>query len=248
MMFIPAIDLIEGSCVRLTRGDYSKKIEYGEDPVELASRFRDQGAARLHVVDLDAARSGSEGNLKVIERIIRAASIPVQVGGGVRERGRVARLAEAGASGIILGTVLVKDQELARSLAAEFGTRMIAGIDASEGWVRTTGWTEPASLTAVDLARQAEGMGFGTVIYTDISRDGTLQGPNLDAIAEVAGAVGIPLIAAGGISRLADLHAVAGLEELGVTGVIAGKAIYEGRFTVAEACAALRSAGRKPGS
>lgn len=244
MMFIPAIDLIEGTCVRLTRGDYSKKIEYGEDPVDLAVRFRDQGASRLHVVDLDAARSGSEGNLKVIERIIQAAGIPVQVGGGVRDRRRAADLAEAGATGIILGTVLVKDPELARSLAAEFEERMIAGIDASEGYVRITGWTEPAPFTAADLARQAEGMGFGTVIYTDISRDGTLQGPNLDAIAEVAGAVGIPLIAAGGISRLADLLAVAGLEERGVAGVIAGKAIYERRFTVADACAALRAAGR----
>lgn len=243
MMFIPAIDLIEGTCVRLTRGDYTKKIEYGEDPEDLARRFRDQGAGRLHVVDLDAARGGSEGNLALIERIIRSAGIPVQVGGGVRNRGRVARLVDAGVAGVILGTALVKDPELARLLAAEFGQRMIAGIDAYNGYVRTTGWTEPAPRTAVEAAREAEGMGFGTVIYTDIARDGTLEGPNLPAIAEVADAVGVPLIAAGGISRLSDLLAVAELEERGVVGVIAGKAIYEGRFSVREACGVIGSAG-----
>jgi phosphoribosylformimino-5-aminoimidazole carboxamide ribotide isomerase len=240
MIFIPAIDIIEGSCVRLTQGDFGRKTVYEGDPVDLALRFQDEGAARLHIVDLDAARRGDEGNLQVIERIVGAVGMPVQVGGGVRTRDRAARLLEAGVRWLITGTILIREPDLAASLASEFGASLIAGIDAQDGTVRITGWTETAGKPAVDVALQAQHMGYGAVAYTDIARDGTLQGPNLAAVGEVARALSIPVVAAGGISSLDDVRAVRELEPEGVQGVIAGKAIYEGRISVRDACAALR--------
>jgi phosphoribosylformimino-5-aminoimidazole carboxamide ribotide isomerase len=239
MTFIPAIDLLGGRTVRLDQGDYGKVTAYPDDPAEAAAAFREDGASRIHVVDLDAARSGGDGNIAVIRRIAAGAGVPVQVGGGVRDEGRIAALLDAGVDRVVVGTLLVKNQPLAVRLAKRYGDRLIAGIDAREGVVRVAGWTEGSTVTAVDLAKTVSLMGFPRLIYTDISRDGMLSGPNIDAIGAVAHAGGIPVTAAGGVGSIEHLKMVASLAAGGVEGVIAGKAIYEGRIDVRTACALL---------
>jgi phosphoribosylformimino-5-aminoimidazole carboxamide ribotide isomerase len=248
VIFIPAIDLIGGKCVRLHQGDFSKEVRYPLDPVETALAFRDEGARQLHVVDLDAAR-GAEGgdvsvNFAVIEKIVVQAGVPVEVGGGVRGgppgRDRVKALLEAGASWVILGTLLVKDPAASAKLLHEFEGRLVAGIDAKDGVVRVSGWTESGGIQALDIGRSARRMGFSRIIYTDIARDGTLDGPNLGEIEEMALGTGLPITASGGVSSMDDLVRLKTLEPYGVTGVIAGKAVYEGRISVRDACRLLR--------
>ncbi len=240
MLFIPAIDLIDGKCVRLSRGDYAKKTEYAADPVGVARSFVEQGARWLHVVDLDAAKGEGKHNRKVIARIVGVACAAVEVGGGVRDREGVRELLDMGVDRVVLGTIIVKNGELARDLVLEFGERLAAGIDAREGVVHLSGWTEGGDVEAVELGRRVKRMGFSLIVYTDIARDGMLTGPNIEAIREMALGVALPIIASGGVARIEDIRALKPLEEVGVVGVISGKALYEGRLSVREACKLLQ--------
>ena len=239
MEILPAIDLLDGRCVRLYQGDYQQSQIYHENPVEVARQWAEQGATRLHLVDLDGAKVGKPVNLSAIEAIIRAVDIPVQVGGGLRDRASVAQLLELGVGRVILGTVAVEQPELVANLCKEFPNQIVVGIDARNGKVATRGWLETSTVEATDLAQQMEKLGAAAIIYTDIHRDGTLVGPNLDALREIAAPLEIPVIASGGVSALRDLLSLLSLEALGVNGVIVGKALYTGDVDLKEAISAV---------
>ncbi|PZV24853.1 MAG: 1-(5-phosphoribosyl)-5-((5-phosphoribosylamino)methylideneamino)imidazole-4-carboxamide isomerase [Snowella sp.] len=239
MEILPAIDLLDGRCVRLYQGDYQQSQIYHENPVEVARQWAAQGATRLHLVDLDGAKVGKPVNLAAIEAIVRAVDIPVQVGGGLRDRASVAQLLELGVGRVILGTVAVEQPELVASLCKEFPQQIVVGIDARNGKVATRGWLETSTVEATDLAQQMEKLGAAAIIYTDIHRDGTLVGPNLDALREIAAPLEIPVIASGGVSALRDLLSLLSLEPLGVKGVIVGKALYTGDVDLKEAISAV---------
>ena len=240
MEVIPAIDLLDGKCVRLYQGDYNQASIFNDNPVEVAQRWAAEGATRLHVVDLDGAKAGKSANLTVIEAIAKAISIPVQVGGGLRARAGVAKLLETGVQRAILGTVAVEKPELVTELCQEFPGQIVVGIDARNGMVATRGWLETSEVTATDLAQRMAQQGAAAIIYTDIHRDGTLAGPNMEALRELAEAINIPVIASGGVSSLSDLLSLSGLESIGVTGAIVGRAIYTGDVSLKEA---VRSVG-----
>ncbi len=240
MIFIPAIDLIDGKCVRLYMGDYSKRKEYSSYPEDVAKSFEDEGAEFLHIVDLDAAKNPEKNNLKTIEKIIKAISIPVEVGGGVRTVERVRELQSIGVRRIIIGTIIVKNPEIAEQMISNFNDLIAVSIDAKDGIAYISGWTESGGIDAVQLGIKARDMGVKLLIYTDISRDGTLVGPNIEGIRRMAGETGLPVIAAGGISSIEDLKRVKSIEKDGIIGVISGKAIYEGKFSVREAIGVLR--------
>lgn len=239
MDVIPAIDLLEGRCVRLYQGDYQQAQTFDENPVAVARQWADQGAPRLHVVDLDGAKAGQPVNLQAIEAIVRAIDIPVQVGGGLRDRERAATLLNLGVQRVILGTVAVEQPELVNQLCQEFPDRIVVGIDARNGKVATRGWLETSEVLATDLAQQMAKFGVAAIIYTDIHRDGTLQGPNLEALRELASAVEVPIIASGGVSSVTDLFNLLALEPLGVTGAIVGRALYTGDISLKEAIRAV---------
>jgi phosphoribosylformimino-5-aminoimidazole carboxamide ribotide isomerase len=239
MEILPAIDLLDGRCVRLYQGDYQQSQIYHENPVEVARQWADQGATRLHLVDLDGAKVGKPVNLAAIEAIIRAVDIPVQVGGGLRDRASVIKLLEIGVGRVILGTVAVEQPELVGNLCQEFPQQIVVGIDARNGKVATRGWLETSTVEATDLAQQMEKLGAAAIIYTDIHRDGTLVGPNLEALREIAAPLEIPVIASGGVSALRDLLSLLSLEPLGVKGVIVGKALYTGDVDLKEAISAV---------
>lgn len=239
---IPAIDIRGGKCVRLLQGDYERETVFGEDPVEMARRWEGEGAARLHVVDLDAARCGEPVNLEIVRRIAAALSIPVQMGGGVRSREAVLRALDAGVQRAIVGTAAAADPETARALFSEFGDRLILGLDARDGRVAVAGWRETTNWNAVDLAREMAAAGARRLIYTDIATDGMGVGPSLDSTRALAEAVEIPVIASGGVGKPEDVLAVSELEPVGVESVIVGKAIYTGAVRVKDVLARLREA------
>ena len=239
MDVIPAIDLLEGRCVRLYQGDYAQSETFDENPIAVARQWANQGATRLHVVDLDGAKAGHPVNQHSIEAIVRAVDIPVQVGGGLRSRQSVADLLALGVQRVILGTVAVEHPDLIASLCQEFPNQIVVGIDARNGRVATRGWIETAEILATDLAQQIAQAGVAAIIYTDIHRDGTLQGPNLDALRELASTTPIPVIASGGVSSTVDLLSLLALEPLGVTGVIIGRALYTGDIALKEALQAI---------
>jgi phosphoribosylformimino-5-aminoimidazole carboxamide ribotide isomerase len=201
--------------------------------------FQKEGARYLHIVDLDAARDVRTGNRELIRKMVEAVDIPVQVGGGVRDRSDVQQLLDSGVERVILGTIIVKNESRVRDLVSEFDKRLVAGIDARDGVVRVSGWTEGSSLSSIDLGLKVRDMGFTLIIYTDISRDGMLDGPDVEGIRDMARTTGLPVIAAGGISTMDDLRKIKPLENAGVSGVISGKAVYEGRIGVREACGVL---------
>ena len=239
MEVIPAIDILEGKCVRLYRGDYQQKQVFDENPVAVAKQWVDQGATRLHVVDLDGAKKGQPANLRAIASIVRAVSVPVQVGGGLREYASVANLLSLGVRQVILGTVAVEKPQVVEQLCQEFPGQIIVGIDARNGKVATRGWVETSEVLATSLARQMVQLGAAAIIYTDIHRDGTLNGPNLEALRELAEAVNLPIIASGGVSSVTDLLSLLALELLGVNGVIVGRALYTGDVILKEALQAV---------
>ncbi len=239
MEVIPAIDLLDGKCVRLYQGDYERSEIFNDNPVTVARSWAEQGATRLHVVDLDGAKEGKTSNLASIEAIVAAISIPVQVGGGLRDRASIARLLDLGVQRCIVGTVAVKQPELVQELCQEFPEQIVVGIDARQGKVATKGWIETSEVLATDLAQRMAVAGAAAIIYTDIHRDGTMSGPNIDALRELATAIEIPVIASGGVSSLTDLLSLLALEPLGVTGVIVGKAIYTGDVKLTEAVQAV---------
>jgi phosphoribosylformimino-5-aminoimidazole carboxamide ribotide isomerase len=239
MEVIPAIDLLEGRCVRLYQGDYAQSEVFDENPVAVARQWVDQGATRLHLVDLDGAKAGHPVNQAAIDAIVRAVDVPVQVGGGLRDRQSVADLLNLGVQRVILGTVAVEQPDLVAQLGQEFADQIVVGIDARNGKVATRGWLETSEVGAVTLAQQMAEFGVAAIIYTDIHRDGTLQGPNREALRELAGAINIPVIASGGVSSVTDLLNLLALEPVGVTGAIVGRALYTGNIQLKEAIRAV---------
>ncbi|WNZ23736.1 1-(5-phosphoribosyl)-5-[(5-phosphoribosylamino)methylideneamino]imidazole-4-carboxamide isomerase [Leptolyngbya sp. NK1-12] len=239
MEVIPAIDLLEGRCVRLYQGDYAQSEVFDDNPVAVARQWVDQGATCLHLVDLDGAKAGQPMNQMAIEAIVRAVDVPVQVGGGLRDRQSVAELLKLGVQRVILGTVAVEQPDLVAQLSQEFPSQIVVGIDARNGKVATRGWLETSEVEAVQLAQQMAELGVAAIIYTDIHRDGTLQGPNREALRELASAITIPVIASGGVSSVTDLLNLLTLEPIGVTGAIVGRALYTGNIELKEAIRAV---------
>lgn len=239
MDVIPAIDLLEGRCVRLYQGDYERSQVFNDNPVEVAKQWVAEGATWLHVVDLDGAKTGKVVNHQAIAAIAQAVSVPIQVGGGLRDRTSVTQLLDLGVQRVILGTVSVEQPQLVAELCQEFPEQIVVGIDARDGKVATRGWLETSEVLAIQLATQMQELGVAAIIYTDIHRDGTLQGPNLEALRELADAVTIPVIASGGVSSVTDLLSILALEPSGVTGVIVGRALYTGEISLRQALQAI---------
>ena len=242
MEIIPAIDLLDGACVRLHQGDYDQVTRFSEDPVAQALSWQSPGAIRLQLVDLDGAKRGEPINDAAVRAITAALDIPVQLGGGVRSLERAEELIACGLDRVILGTVAIEQPELVQELAQRHPGRIVVGIDANDGRVATRGWIEQSDVLATDLAKQFSAAGIAAIITTDIATDGTLAGPNLEALRTMAQCSAVPVIASGGIGCMADLLSLLPLEPLGVTGVIVGRALYDGRVDLAEAIAALGEA------
>lgn len=234
MEVIPAIDLRKGKCVRLYQGDYDKETVFSDDPVSTALRWQSEGAVRLHVVDLDGAAVGQPGNLDAIGRILEAVELPVQVGGGIRDLKTVEQLLAMGVGRVVMGTLAVENPDMAAQACAEFGEQVVIGIDARDGLVATRGWLEESTVMATDLAARMVGLGARRIIYTDISRDGTLTSPNFEGVADLVSRVSAPIVAAGGISSVEHLSKLAAL---GAEGAIVGLAIYTGDLRLADAIA-----------
>jgi phosphoribosylformimino-5-aminoimidazole carboxamide ribotide isomerase len=239
MDVIPAIDLLNGRCVRLYQGDYEQSQIFAEEPVTVAQSWEAQGAQWLHLVDLDGAKTGEPVNLNVIAQIVETLKIPVQVGGGLRTPERVASFLEMGVQRVILGTVAVENPDLVAQLCQTYPGQIVVGIDAREGMVATRGWLETSTVSAITLGQRAASEGAAAIIYTDIQRDGTLEGPNLPQLREMAAAVSVPVIASGGVSSLTDILSLLALEPMGVSGVIVGKALYTGNLSLTEALRAI---------
>ncbi len=237
MIVIPAIDLKEGKCVRLEQGLMERDTVFCDKPAEQAVAWERQGAELLHIVDLDGAFAGEPKNRGAIEAIVKALAIPTQLGGGVRDIPTIEAYLSLGIGRVILGTAAQRNPELVEEACRLFPGRIVVGIDAKNGMVAVQGWAEVTGVTAIKLARKFEGFGVAAIIYTDISRDGMMQGPNIAATRELAEAITIPVIASGGVSSLADIENLMAIEASGVTGVITGKAIYTGAIKLAEAVA-----------
>lgn len=235
MTIYPAIDIIDGACVRLVRGDYSQKTKYADNPLEVALKWQEQGGKFLHIVDLDGAKSGNTPNFEIIKSIAKNLCIPIEIGGGVRDEGTVKKYLDCGVRRVILGTSAVKDTELLKELADTYGDRIVVGIDAKDGMVAVNGWEEVSSVSAVDFGIKVSQMGVKTIIYTDIATDGMLKGPNLKAMEEMAKAVNADVVASGGVSSVED---VKNLKKTGVEGVIIGKALYTGKISIKDAISA----------
>jgi phosphoribosylformimino-5-aminoimidazole carboxamide ribotide isomerase len=235
VIVIPAIDLKDGKCVRLEQGLMERDTVFNDNPGAQARTWQDQGAELLHIVDLDGAFAGEPKNRAAIEAIVRAVSIPTQLGGGIRDIATIEAYLSLGISRVIIGTAAQRNPELVKEACEKFPGRIVVGIDAKDGMVAVQGWAEVTGITAVDLARKFEGFGVAAIIYTDISRDGMLQGPNLEATRQLAESISIPVIASGGLSTLQDIKNLMTVESSGVTGVITGKAIYTGAINLSEA-------------
>lgn len=237
MQIWPAIDLRGGKCVRLQRGDYGRETVFGEDPAAMARHWVDQGAECLHLVDLDGARDGCPGNLASVEAILRAVDVPCELGGGIRSEEGIAMLLKLGVERLVVGTRALKEPEWFRRTCRGFPGKLVVGIDARDGRVATDGWLETSDVAAVDLARRYEGEPVAAIVYTDIGTDGMLVGPNVTAMAEMQGAVDLPVVASGGITTRED---VARLAAVPMAGCIIGRALYEGRMTLPDAIRAGR--------
>jgi len=236
----PAIDILDGSAVRLVKGNFAARKVYDEDPLQAARGWVAAGATHLHVVDLDGARSGAPVNLEHLRRIVAELGVPVQFGGGLRSEGAVAQALQAGAERVILGTAAFTDPKLLERVLALHGPgRVLVSVDVRGGRVATAGWTQSAEPSTHAVLERLHDAGVAELVYTNVDRDGMLEGPDLQEVAEVAGAVRGTMIYSGGIGTLADLHGLAALAAPALAGVIVGKALYEGRFGVAEAVAAL---------
>ena len=239
MEIIPAIDLLDGACVRLHQGDYGQVTRFSEDPLAQARIWQEQGATRLHLVDLDGAKRGEPVNDAVVRAITASLEIPVQLGGGVRSLQRAEELIDCGLDRVILGTAAIEQPLLVSELAHRHPGRIVVGIDAKQGRVAIRGWIEQSDVKATDLAQQFSIDGIAAIITTDIATDGTLEGPNLEALRSVAQFSSVPVIASGGIGCMADLLSLLPLQPLGVEAVIVGRALYDGRVDLSEAIHAL---------
>jgi len=235
MLFIPAIDLKGGRCVRLLQGRMDRATIFSDDPAAQAAAWMEAGAPYLHLVDLDGAIEGMPRNLEAVGAILSSVTIPVELGGGIRDLGRIETLLSLGLDRVILGTVAARDPELVREACRAFPGRIAVGIDAKDGRVAVSGWVEVTDLEAVELARRLEDAGVSAFIYTDISRDGMMQGHNIDATRDFAEATTVGVIASGGIASLADVRAILPLAASGVVGMISGRALYDGVLDLGEA-------------
>jgi len=239
MLVIPAIDLKEGKCVRLRQGRMDDSTVFGEDPVEMARRWVDAGAERLHIVDLDGAFAGRPRNADAVHAIAQAfPDLPIQIGGGIRDDDTVQAYLDAGVEYVIIGTRAVSAPHFVNDLCLEFPGHIIVGLDARDGKLAVDGWSKLSHHDVIDLAQHFEADGVAAIIYTDIARDGMMEGPNVEATARLAASVRVPVIASGGVSSVEDIRSLAAREEDGIAGVIVGRALYEGAFSLEEARAA----------
>tara|TARA_Y100001968_G_scaffold37685_1_gene28909 strand:- start:9519 stop:10289 length:771 start_codon:yes stop_codon:yes gene_type:complete len=241
MEIIPAIDLLNGKCVRLNQGNYNEVTKFNSDPVNQAQIWENQGAKRLHLVDLDGAKTGEPINDQTIKDIKRSISIPIQLGGGIREVDRAKELFDIGIDRIILGTIAIEKPELVKVLSEEYPKKIAVGIDAKEGKVATRGWLEKSEKTSLELTKQLNDLELAAIISTDISTDGTLKGPNVQALREIAEASLNPVIASGGVGSIADLISLVCLESEGIEAIIVGRALYDGSIDLGEAILTLKN-------
>jgi phosphoribosylformimino-5-aminoimidazole carboxamide ribotide isomerase len=244
MIVIPAIDLKDGKCVRLEQGLMERDTVYSDHPAATARHWQKQGGELLHIVDLDGAFAGVPKNRAAIEAIVKAIAIPAQLGGGIRDLATIEAYLALGLSRVIIGTAAQRTPQLVSEACRRFPGRIVVGIDAKHGMVAVQGWAEVTGVTAVELAKRFEGDGVAAIIYTDIARDGMLQGPNLEATKALAEAISIPVIASGGVSSLKDIENLLTIEASGVAGVITGKAIYSGALDLGEAVRVAKGGAR----
>ena len=234
MEIIPAIDLLNGKCVRLNQGNYNEVTKFNSDPVKQAQVWESQGAKRLHLVDLDGAKTGEPINDQTIKEIKKAISIPIQLGGGIRNVDRAKELFDIGIDRIILGTIAIEKPDLVRVLSQKYPKRVAVGIDAKKGMVATQGWIKQSKTTSLELAKELNDLELAAIISTDISTDGTLKGPNIQALREIAEISINPVIASGGIGSIADLISLTDLENDGIEAIIVGRALYDGSIDLKE--------------
>ncbi|MCA9247650.1 MAG: 1-(5-phosphoribosyl)-5-[(5-phosphoribosylamino)methylideneamino]imidazole-4-carboxamide isomerase [Planctomycetales bacterium] len=237
MQIWPAIDLRDGKCVRLVQGDYQREMIFGEDPAAMARQWVEQGAECLHLVDLDGAKEGRPRNLDAVRDILAAIDVPCELGGGIRDEATVEQLLELGVSRLVMGTAALKAPDRFREIVRRFPDRLVLGIDARGGQVATEGWLDNSETPAAELAQQFAGEPIAAIVYTDIARDGMLNGPNLEETRKMRQATEIPIVASGGVTTVAD---IAKLTQLDVAGAIVGRALYEGNLTLADALAAAK--------
>ncbi len=242
MILFPAIDLKNGQCVRLERGDMARATVFNLDPAEQAARFAAQGFEYLHVVDLDGAFAGKPVNAQAVEAMLAKVSLPVQLGGGIRDLKTVESWLAKGIARVIIGTAAVRDPELVRSAAKAFPGGVAVGLDARDGKVAVEGWAQTSQLTALEIAQRFEDAGVAAIIFTDIARDGLLKGLNLDATIELANRISIPVIASGGLASIEDVKSLLAPRAKKLAGAIAGRALYDGRLDPVAALAVIRSA------
>jgi phosphoribosylformimino-5-aminoimidazole carboxamide ribotide isomerase len=238
LIIIPAVDIKDGKCVRLLQGRKDKETVFSDDPVAMARRWQQEGARRIHVIDLDGAFEKKPKNLAVIERMIQEIDVPIQVGGGIRERKDVDRYIQVGADKVIIGTEAIRNPDLVAECCKDYPNRVVVAIDARGGLVAIEGWVETTRTPAVELARRFEATGIAAINFTDIHRDGMQTGPNIEETRKLAEAISIPVVASGGVSSIEDIRNLLPLEAVGVVGVITGKALYAGTLRLADAIAA----------
>jgi phosphoribosylformimino-5-aminoimidazole carboxamide ribotide isomerase len=242
VIILPAIDLKEGRCVRLEQGLMEKDTVYNDDPAAQALQWQEQGGELLHMVDLDGAFAGIPKNKAAIEAIVKAIDIPSELGGGVRDLATIEAYLELGVDRVILGTIAKENPALVAEACKQFPGHIVVGIDAKDGLVAVRGWADVTAKKATEMAKEMEGFGVEAIIYTDIARDGMMQGPNIAATKALAESINIPVIASGGLSSLDDIRKLMAIEAFGVSGVIAGKAIYSGAIDLREAVALTKGA------
>lgn len=237
MRIYPAIDIIDGACVRLVQGDYSQKTKFADNPIDVAKKWQAMGGEFIHIVDLDGAKSGAMPNFKLISEIASAIDVPIEVGGGIRTMEAVEKYLENGVERVIIGTSALSNPEFVKAAVEKYGDRIAVGIDAKDGMVAVNGWEEVSRTSALDLAAQMAEIGVAYIIYTDIATDGMLKGPNLEAMTEMVSKVKTNIIASGGVTTIEDVDK---LKRVGVEGAIIGKALYTDRINLSEAVDAAK--------
>lgn len=235
MLIFPAIDIRDGKCVRLFKGDFAQETVFSDKPAEMAQKWESQGAQFLHLVDLDGALAGASRNLETVKEILAAVDIPVELGGGIRTMENIDEVLALGVRRVILGSVAVKNPALVKEACAKYGDRIVVGIDAKDGIVAVDGWGVSGDVDVTTLAKEMKKSGVKTIIYTDISRDGTLEGVNVEATAKLARESGVNIVASGGVKSTADIEALKPYEKDGIEGVIVGKSIYMGTLDLQQA-------------
>ncbi|MDD4203019.1 MAG: 1-(5-phosphoribosyl)-5-[(5-phosphoribosylamino)methylideneamino]imidazole-4-carboxamide isomerase [Candidatus Omnitrophica bacterium] len=234
MLVIPAIDIIDGKVVRLTQGDYDKKTIYCDDPVSVAQKFKNMGAKRIHIIDLDGAKTGEPINLPIVKEIVNSTELDVELGGGIRNIQTIAQILDCGVKKVILGTAIYKDENFAKMSIDNFGEAVIFGIDAKEEKIKIEGWVKESGVEIFDCLKIFENMEVKTILYTDIAKDGMLSGPNIEMIKKILSKTSLKVIAAGGVTTIEDVRKLSKLEQKGLVGAVVGKGFYEGNIDLKE--------------